>query len=246
MYYHSKRLYFLLCIMAFGSCQESDDHALVIAASSNMQFALTELVESFEDQTNIPCNVILGSSGKLCNQILAGAPFDVFLSADLKYPELLKEKQLVAGEVSTYAYGKLILWSLHEDINVGLNVLLDSNITHIAIPNPEIAPYGKAAVEVLKRQDIYQQIKSKLVFGESVSQTNQYITSKSAYIGITSNAIVHADAWKNIGSWDTIAQNMYKPIAQGSIILLSRPQMLTKATRFQNFLKSKRRTTNFN
>lgn len=203
-----------------------------------MQFALNEIIESFEYQSNITCEVILGSSGKLCNQILAGAPFDVFLSADIKYPKLLDDQGFIVGDISTYAYGNLILWTLYPDLKPDWNTLTSSSIKHIAIPNPETAPYGIAALETLENLKIKDAVQEKLVFGESVSQTNQYITSKAAQIGITSKAIIHATPWSTQGNWNQIPNHLHTPVAQGSVVLKNRPSKQLQATQFQNFLKS--------
>ena len=201
------------------TCSPPKSPHLTIATAANTQFAMKELSEAFTNETNIKCDLILSSSGKLTAQIVEGAPYDIFISADMKFPNELWEKEKTYQQPTVYAYGKLVLWTSKKEITPSLDILASDQVKHIAIANPKTAPYGKAAIEALKYYKVYDQIKDKLVFGESISQTNQFITSKSADIGITAQSIVLAPTLKNEGTWISIDQNSYEPIAQGAVVL---------------------------
>ncbi|PCJ94456.1 MAG: molybdate ABC transporter substrate-binding protein [Flavobacteriaceae bacterium] len=230
-----KPVTFFLCLI-ICSCGESKTNTLTIATASNMQFAMTEIVQSFTKHTGIKCHIITGSSGKLTAQISEGAPYDIFLSANIKYPEELYKKGFTSSKPIIYAYGGLVLWStMHE--KPSLSILLKDTITHIAIANPKTAPYGEAAVLVLKNAGIYEEIKNKLVYGESISQTNQFILSGAADIGFTSKSVVLSPKIKNEGNWISINEDNHSPINQG-VVLLKSSNRKQKGERFYTFLFS--------
>jgi len=208
----------LLCTILVG-CSQSRDYALTIAVASNMQFAMEEIVTAFERNTNLSCATVVSSSGKLTAQISEGAPYDVFVSADMKYPEVLFRTGLTKQQPAVYAYGKLVMWSAIEGLQPSINQLLSPEVKHVALPNPKIAPYGIAAMEVLKHHNILESIQKKLVYGENISQTNQFIISKSAEIGFTAKSVVLSHQMNEKGSWVELDQNLYTPLAQGVVVL---------------------------
>ena len=224
--------------MMITSCSEKQPDKLNIAVSSNMQFAMKELSKSFTTETGINCDLIISSSGKLTAQIMEGAPFDVFVSADIKYPTELFNAGFTTQEPKIYAYGKLVMLSMIEAIVPSLETLDDSTIKHIALPNPKMAPYGIAALEVLKKYTIYENLKDKFVYGESVSQTNQFILSKSAEIGFTAKSVVLSPNMKGKGSWIELNENDYTPIKQGVVIINHQNKKLQNAEIFYSFLFS--------
>lgn len=199
-----------------------------------MQFAMEALSEEFTASTGIKCNVIIGSSGKLTAQILEGAPYDLFFSADLKYPKTLAAAGLAEESPKVYAHGQLILWGPTLD---SVPPLDSKAINHIAIPNPEVAPYGKAAMEFLIKEGVLGVVEPKLVYGESVAQTNQFITTGAAIIGFTSLSVVSAGA-EDKGSYRLINPEDYMPIQQAFVVLKSRPELSENARRFVEFLDS--------
>ena len=140
------RLLFLFLSITIWSCQStSDSHALKIATAANFQYAIEDVVEAFEEQYQIKCEIIIASSGKLTAQIQEGAPYDIFISADMKYPELLFQDSIAEQLPIKYANGRLVLWTnLLNDIPE-LSLLTKEEIKHIAIANPSIAPYGQAS-----------------------------------------------------------------------------------------------------
>ena len=219
-------------------CDGAKQQKLTIAVSANMQYAMEELVESFTRSTGTPCELIVGSSGKLTAQIMEGAPFDLFLSADMKYPEEIFAGGKALGEPQVYAYGYLVIWSLDEGTELNAEGLLSEEVTHIAIANPQTAPYGVAAVELLQGMGVWEQVRGKLVFGESIAQTNQFILSGSAQAGITARSVVSSPAARDKGHWSEADRSLYKPIEQGVIAIKREGLRAEEAMAFIEFLRS--------
>jgi len=211
-------IFFLLLLAIETSFAQTK---LTVAAAANVQYVMNELVKDFENSTGIKTDIILNSSGKLTAQIKEGAPYDVFVSADMKYPQELYKSGYAVDSPKVYANGLLVLWTTQTGIKPGidLQVLTSGSVKKIAIANPETAPYGVASVEAMNYYKVYDKVKDKLVYGESISQTNQYITSGSADIGFTAKSIVLSDEMKGKGSWVDINRKAYKSISQGAVIL---------------------------
>ena len=230
----------LLCVLAFSGCNQSSNskHKVTVAVAANMQFAMKAITEKFSKENDIACELILGSSGKLSAQITEGAPYDVFVSADTLYPQKMYTNGKTEGKPRVYAEGKLVLWTLSDAFTPSLAILNSENIKHIALANPKTAPYGTAALEVLQQQPFYSHIEEKLVFGESIGQTNQFITSKSAEIGITSIAVVLSPEMKGVGHWVSLDQNAYPSLLQSAVLLKKEEGVSKEATAFYNFLFS--------
>lgn len=228
----------LVAVLGFGSCDSEHKDSFKIAAAANMQFVIYELVDAFELQTGVRSEVILGSSGKLTAQIMEGAPFDLFLSADIKYPNELFEKGYTTDQPEIYAYGNLVLWTVKNDVLPDLKVLTSDRVRHIAMGNPKTAPYGVAAMEVIENTDLYADIRSKIVFGESVSQTNQFIISQAAEIGFTSKSVVLSAHMQDEGSWKSIDKHLYKPMAQAMVVLKNKRKYSEEAKQFRDFILS--------
>jgi len=226
--------------LVFYSCKEETSEKITIATAANMQYAVKEIAVTFTKETGIECQTIIGSSGKLTAQIIEGAPFDVFISADTKYPDNLYSKGFTTTKPEIYGYGKLILWTLKDDIIPSIEILFTNKIQHIASANPKTAPYGIATEEVLTYYSIFKEVKPKLVFGESVAQTNQFITSKVAEIGFTAKSVVLTPVLKEKGSYIEIDQAAYTPIAQSAVILKNASENYINSEKFFNFLYSKK------
>ena len=225
----------IIGVLLFG-CSIPNDDEIVIATASNMRFAMEELTGQFTTLTGIKCNMVVSSSGKLTAQIKEGAPFDMLVSADMKYPIALMEAGLTADTPSVYAYGKLVLWSAVAGYEPVLGDLVSENIEHIAVANPETAPYGAAAEEVLKKYGVLEEVQHKLVFGESISQVNQFIVSRSATLGFTAKSVVLSNQMKGTGNWVDLDQNYYTPIEQGVAVIDNHRQV--KSMQFFEFLLS--------
>lgn len=204
-----------------------------------MQFAMNELVDAFTKESGILCDVVISSSGKLTAQIKEGAPYEVFVSADMKYPKELCQSGFTTSQPVIYAYGKLVLWSYSDQVRPSIDILTDDKISHIALANPKTAPYGEASIEVLNHYDIYDSVKHKLVFGESISQTNHFITTQSAEVGFTAKSVVLSPEMKEKGNWVEIDDATYSPIAQGMVIIKTKDkQKLEWAEKFEAFMIS--------
>lgn len=227
-------------VLAFSSANAQQK--ITIVAAANLKVALDSINTVFKKQNpTINPQITYGASGKLFEQISNGAPFDLFFSADMDYPKQLKEKKLTSSEIKIYAVGKLAIWSKKTDPNKRkMNSLLDANINKIAIANPATAPYGEKAVESLKYFKIYDNVKSKLVFGENITQTAQFATTGAADIGIIALSLVLTpNMLKEGGKYYIIPEKSHTPLEQGCVIL-KRAQGNANAVKFYNFISSKK------
>ncbi|MDT0677284.1 molybdate ABC transporter substrate-binding protein [Autumnicola musiva] len=231
---------FLLTILIFFSCSNKKENVqLRIATAANMQFAMKELVQEFSEKTGITCETIVSSSGKLTAQIKAGAAYDIFVSANTKYPNELYKSRIVSQKPEIYAYGSLVLWTLKDGLKPSVELLQDNRIKHIAVANPKTAPYGSAAIIFLKNTGVYDQVKPKLVFGESISSVNQFIFSESAEIGFTAQSVVLSPKMKGKGQWLSLNADVYPPIEQGVVLIPQKEEKRTEnAAKFYKFLFS--------
>jgi molybdate transport system substrate-binding protein len=227
----------LILFLLLG-CGAKPSESLVIATAANMQFAMKELSTAFSQETGIHTEMVIGSSGKLTAQIREGAPFDFLVSADLKYPEALQRNGLTDDAPLVYAYGRLVLWTVDEQLVPDLELLEETRVRHIALANPNTAPYGAAAQQVLEATGLAEKVREKLVYGESIAQTNQFVISAAAEFGFTALAVVLSPAMLNQGNWAVIDPALYEPIAQGAVVLNNRPEMREAARRFRDFLQS--------
>lgn len=214
---------------------------IIIAVASNMQYSVEALKKEFQKTNKIQIDVVLGASGNLAQQIMQGAPFDIFISADTVFSQKLFEKNFTVQPPKVYAQGVLVLWSVKQNsfLNSNLQFLLLKNIKTIAIANPETAPYGFAAEAVLKKYNLYNRVKNKLVVGESISQTSQFIATGAADAGFTAKAIVLSGEMKNKGRWIELDRNDYPPIKQSAALLkYSQKSHSIEAKKFYDFLYS--------
>ena len=164
--------------------------------------------------------------------------FDFFMAADNEFPLKLKDKGLTTGNMSTYAFGKLVVYSTTLDVEKrGLDVLKDPTVKRIAIANPETATYGERAVELLKDKKFYDGLKSKIVIGENISQTAQFAFTGNAEIGFIALSLALAPDMESKGSYYIVPQSLYKPIEQ-ACILIKTPVLNTEAAKFKKFVLS--------
>jgi molybdate transport system substrate-binding protein len=214
------------------------EQPLRVAVAANAQFVMESLATAFQKQTGIKIEPIVSSSGKLTTQIQQGAPFDVFLSADMEYPNTLYQQKLTTTAPIIYAYGSLVLWTLGDlPLSADLKVLQNPSVRHIAIANPATAPYGEAAVLLLKYKKLFESIQSRIVFGESISQVNRYVLSGAAEVGITAKSVVLDPSLNQQGHWIDLPPTGYSPIAQG-VVVLKRTDKAKAAGQFVQFLRS--------
>ena len=225
----------LLLVLAPVSCLA--EQALV-AVASNFSAPARAIVSVFERETGHSVRLSQGSSGKLYAQILNGAPFDLFLSADTEKPALLIEAGL-ADEVSkrTYAYGALALWASKEGVLINAETLRAGNFSRLAQANPRLAPYGLAAQQVIDRLALTDALAAKQVTGESISQAYQFVTTGNAELGFVALSQVMNDDGLSRGSLWRVPQDLYDPIAQDAV-LLNRGLNNIAAQEFMRFLMS--------
>lgn len=208
----------LLLIFIFSMTAQAQD--LSVAAAANVRFALEEIEKAFEAKTKLRVEINYSSSGKLSSQITQGAPFDVFVSADEEYPQALQKAGMTANVPKVYALGSLVLWTAQTGLELKPDgrILLNAKVKKIAVANPKTAPYGRAAVEWLKKKGLYARIESKLVYGESIAQTTQYIMAGACEVGLTAKALVLSNEMRNKGTWIEIDSKQHEPIRQAAVI----------------------------
>lgn len=194
-----------------------------ISVAANVSYAIEELKAEFM-QTNPDTQVIviLGSSGKLAAQIKNGAPYGLFMSADMKYPQTLFDDKIAITTPIVYARGGLAYLSAKEqEFSSGIQLLKNKKIRKIAIANPKTAPYGKASIEAMKNAKIYEQVKDKFVFAESISQTVAYAVT-AADIGLISKSSLYSSKMKQYKenvNWMSVDESLYTSIRQGIVLL---------------------------
>jgi molybdate transport system substrate-binding protein len=243
-----RRALFLLCLFSLSLCADVSAQTLRIAAAADLQYVLTDLSAQYEKQTGVKLAVTYGSSGSFFAQIQNGAPFDLFLSADLDYPKKLVEAGFADSDsLVTYAQGHLVIWlppdSPLDLTAAGFRTLLDPRIEKIAIANPEHAPYGRAAIVAIQEAGLYGQLKSKLVFGENVSQAAQFVQSGSAQAGLIARSLALSPAMKS-GKRYELSSRRFPPIGQAAVVLKSSPNKQA-ANAFLAFLKTPEALTIF-
>jgi molybdate transport system substrate-binding protein len=222
------------------ACRLASAQGLAVAAASDLQSALPVLAAQFEKDTGQQLRLSFGSSGNFYAQIQNGAPFDVFLSADIEYPRRLERSgHAERGSLYEYATGHLVLWTRTDsgiDVRRGLGVLTDSRVRRIAIANPEYAPYGRAAVEALRHEGLYERVRGKFVLGENISQTAQFAQSGSADVGVLALSLALSPTLKSSGTYIEIPEAWYPPIEQAAVVLASSRRKVL-ARQFIDFLK---------
>jgi molybdate transport system substrate-binding protein len=216
-----KKLLIVLVLFAAISVRAEDVH---VAAASDLNFVLKEIIQDFERSTGNKVVLSLGSSGNFFAQIQNGAPFDVFLSADLNYPrELEKSRHAVPGSTFVYGVGRIALWvpsrSLVNLEKQGIRALTDPAVRKIAIANPDHAPYGRAAVAAMEHAKIYAQVKNKIVLGENISQAAQFVQSAAADIGVIALSLVLSEPMRKAGRYWVIPEETYPRLEQGAVLL---------------------------
>lgn len=207
----------VLLVLATGSAWAG---SLTIAAAADLKYAMAEVVTNFRaSRPGDRVEVIYGSSGKFYTQIVNGAPFDLYFSADIAYPRELAKQGLTAGPVRPYALGRIVLWSLKPELaGVPLKQLPQAPIRKFAIANPQHAPYGLRAMEALEHQGVWQAMQPKLVMGENVAHAAQFVDSGAADAGIVALALVLSPTLKDKGAWTLIPDAWHEPLEQGCVV----------------------------
>lgn len=222
---------------------------ITVAAAADLNFAFKELVADFEKKTGNTVKLSLGSSGNFFAQLSNGAPFDLFFSADIGYPKKLMEAGLAEpGTLYMYAVGRIVVWvpkgSPIDVGSLGMKALQHPSVKKVAIANPKHAPYGRAAVAAMEHYRVYDTVKDKLVLGENISQTAQFIQTGGADIGIIALSLAVAPAMKETGTYWEVPVDAYPRLEQGAVALKAAKDLKT-ARAFLDHIKSPEGTAVF-
>ncbi len=235
MFFRILLSFFLLIVL----CGKSIANPIRVAVASNFQKTANALVELYAEQSSDKVTLSFGSSGKIYAQIIHGAPYDIFLSADTQKPFALVEIGKAKDEnVFTYAVGQLVLWANENHKNPPVKeVLTNGRFKKIALANPKLAPYGVAASETIDSLNLLKQLQSKIVLGENISQTYQFIASGNAELGFVALSQVIDQVDSNNANYWKVAMDLYQPIQQNAV-LLNKAEQNASANAFFEFLRS--------
>lgn len=237
-------LFGLAVLFLAAACQSGKQppaKTLTIAAASDLRFAMDEALVQFKKTSpDVEVKPVYGSSGSFYAQIRNGAPFDMFFSADMEYLRKLEQDGFtVEGTVFEHAVGRLVVWVRKDsplDVEKrGVEALSDSSVGHVAIANPATAPYGRGAVAAMQSLGVYEKVQARLVLGDNVSQTLEFIDSGHAQIGIVAMSLAIAPAVKSKGRYWEIPLTAYPRMDQGGVIL-KRTQNREAAEQFRSFI----------
>jgi molybdate transport system substrate-binding protein len=236
-----KSLLVLLTLLSGLGVRLCAAQEITVAAAADLQFVMQEVGARFQQESGKTVKLIYGSSGNFAQQLQNGAPFDMFFSANLDYPKQLETAGLTEpGTFYQYAIGKIVVWVPNDsklDVSSGLKALLDPSIKKIAIANPQHAPYGKAAVAAMQKENIYDQVKDKFVLGENISQTASFVASGSADIGIIALSLALSPNMKDKGRYTEVPVGDYPAIEQACVIMRSSKNK-SAAEQFQKFIQT--------
>ena len=217
---------------------------LRLAAASDLNFAIKEVIAQYEKTSGDRIQLILGSSGTFFTQISEGAPFDIYLSADRSFPEMLDKKFVEPGSLLVYGVGKIVVWVPNESpvdvARLGMESLLQPSVRKISIANPVHAPYGRAAVEAMKQAGVYDRVKRNLVLGENISQAAEFVQSGAAQVGLLALSLALSDPMRGKGKYWEVPTNSYPLMEQAGVILRHARDSgnLDAARRFMQALQS--------
>ncbi|MDP1830471.1 MAG: molybdate ABC transporter substrate-binding protein [Geothrix sp.] len=232
-----------LCLALLAlACSAAPPRRLAIAAAADLQFALVEVKEGFaKRRPGVEVAITYGSSGNFYAQLVNKAPFDLFLSADLLYPKRLVEAGLADGTTEfLYSRGRLVVWvpegSPIPVEQLGMKALLHPAARKVAIANPRHAPYGRAAEAALAKLGLRSAVRPRLVFGENIAQTAQFVQTGAADIGILALSLAKAPALAAGRMWE-VPQDAHPPLDQGGVIL-NHARNRADALAFRDFMRS--------
>jgi molybdate transport system substrate-binding protein len=211
-------VFFLFGFLGAGAASAAD---VQVAVAANFTAPMQAIAAAFEQDTGHKARLAFGSTGKFYAQIRHGAPFQVLLAADDQTPARLeREGMAVPGTRFTYAVGRLALWSAQAGkVDARGEVLKQGDYKHVAIANPKLAPYGAAAVEVMQHLGVVEAVRPKLVQGENIAQTHQFVASGNAELGFVALSQVTRGGTLTGGSAWIVPANLHTPIRQDAVIL---------------------------
>lgn len=224
----------ILALLFTALCFCTQAQVVRIAAAANLRAVLTEINQKYsKENPDVKVLVNLGSSGALFHQITNGADFDLFMAADNVFPNKLKAQGLAKGDVKTYAFGKLVIWSNTVDVSKGIDIMADKSVNRIAVAKPELAPYGARAVECLKYYNVFDKYKQKIVFADNIAQAAQFAQTGNAELAFIALALAITPQMK--GSYFVIDTKSYEPIEQAMVLINSR-QNNVQASKFMDYI----------
>jgi molybdate transport system substrate-binding protein len=231
-----------LLLLTTVLCSVGHSQEITVAAAADLNYALKDLASGFEKKTGDKIILSFGSSGNLYAQIQGGAPYDLFFSADIAYPQKLARAGLVdSSSLRTYVIGHLVLWvrngSSFDPQKLKMDLLLQSSVQRIAIANPQHAPYGRAAMAALEHFGLKDKVAGKLVFGENISQAAQFVQSGNAQAGLIALSLAVSPAMKDSGRYWELPTDSYPELQQG-VVLLSASKHKPAAKAFLEYLFS--------
>ena len=218
----------------------AQDGTMKVGVAANLLLPMQEIKQIFEQKFDNKLVLIPGSSGKLTAQILNGAPYDIFLSADMKYPTKINNAGHAAIPPQVLLRGKLVFWSKEQPDQPLERWLAGEQVRSIAIAQPELAPYGNRAKEWIQEQEVYDQLIPKVIFGESIGQVNQYIRSGTVEAAFTAVSAMHADALKDDGYWQLLNVEGGDPsqLDHGMVVLTNATADERAVNQFLEFIQS--------
>lgn len=229
-----------LSLLLAATLAQAQAQPLTVAIAANLKYVFDDLAAEFKKETGIETHSVLNASGKIATQVRNGAPFDVFMSADMEFPEGLYKDGYAVTPPKPYVYGILVLWTQKDvDLSKGVAGLADSSVGMVAIANPKVAPFGRQSLKALDYYKVKAAVEPKLVYGESITQVSQYVDTKAADVGFSAKSIVIAPETAGKGRWVEVPAESYEPIAQGIVILKHGVEANGEAARkFYGFVQS--------
>lgn len=235
-----KRLFLVFALALFAASPVIAGEFTIYAAS-DMQFAMKEIADAYkQSHPEDEAKIVFGSSGKGYTQIMNGAPYDLYFSADMEYVVKLEKEGLTITPVKMYAVGRIGLWARKDagiDVSKGIDALFDPKVKKIAVANWELAPYGRAAKGVMAHYKVFEKVKGRIVRGENVSQTLQYVQSGAAEIGFVPHSLAENENVKKEGVFYLFPANTHDEIRQGYAVLKN-AQGNRAAMEFYKFIES--------
>jgi molybdate transport system substrate-binding protein len=209
-----------------------------VAIAANLSTVMEEIAIRYNKiHPNVHIRVTPGASGVLAQQVIQGAKFDFFMSADSKYPGFLHNAGYTRGDIKIYGYGKLVIWSSTVDVSGGMEALNKANVVRIAIAKPEISPFGERTLQCLKYYKMYDKLKNKLVYAGNIAQAAQYAQTGNTEIAFLAYTLLFDEGMKNRGSYYIPDSKSYLPIEQ-ACVLLKTGDHYQEAEQFMNFVLS--------
>lgn len=210
----------ILLLLLIGCVYTTQAQTVKVAAASDLRFAMDEIISAYKKQSSgANIEAIYGSSGNILTQIINGAPFDFYFSADISYANKLKSAGLTLTDPQIYAIGRIVLWSARLDVSKGLKVLAENEKIKIATANPDHAPYGQRSVEALKYYQLFEKIEKQLIYSENISQAAQFCLTGNADAGLLALSLALSPSMANQGKYFLIDDRSHRPLEQAFVVL---------------------------